>query len=230
MKFFATILISTAHAWWYNGHLIVSRIAYDILQDKSPEVLDKVDSILSVLKKSDPSYTDDEGKYHVVECSTFADKIKELEKHGIEVEILGEQEMEKRGMGSLLGAGQGSVKESKLGIMKWMGGKKDDAPVALCGKGVCFDTGGISLKPGPGMENMRGDMGGAAAVAGTISALAKRKAKANVVGIVGLVENMPDANAQRPGDIVDAVEHVVNLLLLGQQVIQLCLQVRAVGG
>ena len=134
--------------------------------------------------------------------ATFADKIKELEKHGIEVEILGEKEMEKLGMGSLLGVGQGSVKESKLGIMKWMGGKKDDAPVALCGKGVCFDTGGISLKPGPGMENMRGDMGGAAAVTGAMLALAKRKAKANVVGLVGLVENMPDGNAIRPGDIL----------------------------
>ena len=133
---------------------------------------------------------------------TFAKRIKELEKHGLEVEILGEAEMEKLGMGALLGVGQGSVKESKLGIMKWMGGKKDDAPVALCGKGVCFDTGGISLKPGPGMEDMRGDMGGAAAVTGAMLALAKRKAKANVVGLVGLVENMPDGNAIRPGDIL----------------------------
>ncbi|RIJ15631.1 leucyl aminopeptidase [Henriciella mobilis] len=134
--------------------------------------------------------------------ATFAERIKELEKHGIEVEILGEKEMEKLGMGSLLGVGQGSVKESKLGIMKWMGGKKGDDPVALCGKGVCFDTGGISLKPGPGMEDMRGDMGGAAAVTGAMLALAKRKAKANVIGLVGLVENMPDGNAIRPGDIL----------------------------
>ncbi|MEQ8559334.1 MAG: leucyl aminopeptidase [Henriciella sp.] len=134
--------------------------------------------------------------------AAFADRIKELEKHGLEVEILGEKEMEKLGMGSLLGVGQGSVKESKLGIMKWMGGTKDDAPVALVGKGVCFDTGGISLKPGPSMEDMRGDMGGAAAVTGAMLALAKRKAKANVVGLVGLVENMPDGNAIRPGDIL----------------------------
>ncbi len=139
---------------------------------------------------------------NVLYPQTFADRIKELEKHGIEVEILGEKEMEKLGMGALLGVGQGSVKESKLGIMKWMGGKKGEAPVALCGKGVCFDTGGISLKPGPGMEAMRGDMGGAAAVTGTMLALAKRKAKANVVGLVGLVENMPDGNAIRPGDIL----------------------------
>ncbi|WP_300378471.1 leucyl aminopeptidase [Henriciella sp.] len=133
---------------------------------------------------------------------TFADRIKELEKQGLEVEILGEKEMEKLGMGALLGVGQGSVKESKLAIMKWNGGKKGEDPVALCGKGVCFDTGGISLKPGPGMEDMRGDMGGAAAVTGAMLALAKRKAKANVVGLVGLVENMPDGNAIRPGDIL----------------------------
>ncbi|RIJ22216.1 leucyl aminopeptidase [Henriciella barbarensis] len=134
--------------------------------------------------------------------ASFADRIKELEKHGLEVEVLGEKEMEALGMGSLLGVGQGSVKESKLAIMKWMGGQDGDAPVALCGKGVCFDTGGISLKPGPGMEAMRGDMGGAAAVTGAMLALAKRKAKANVVGLVGLVENMPDGNAIRPGDIL----------------------------
>ena len=134
--------------------------------------------------------------------ASFADRIKELEKHGLEVEVLGEKEMEALGMGSLLGVGQGSVKESKLAIMKWMGGKDGDAPVALCGKGVCFDTGGISLKPGPGMEAMRGDMGGAAAVTGAMLSLAKRKAKANVVGLVGLVENMPDGNAIRPGDIL----------------------------
>lgn len=135
--------------------------------------------------------------------ASFAKELKALEKLGIEVEILGEAEMKKLGMGSLLGVGQGSVKESKLAIMRWTGAKdKDDAPVALIGKGVCFDTGGISLKPGPGMEDMRGDMGGAAAVSGTMKALAIRKAKANVVGLVGLVENMPDGDAIRPGDIL----------------------------
>ncbi|MEO0881697.1 MAG: leucyl aminopeptidase [Pseudomonadota bacterium] len=133
---------------------------------------------------------------------TFADELKALEDLGVEVEILGEKEMKKLGMGSLLGVGQGSVKESKLGIMRWKGGKASDKPVALVGKGVCFDTGGISLKPGAGMEDMRGDMGGAAAVAGTMKALATRKAKANVVGLVGLVENMPDGDAIRPGDIL----------------------------
>ena len=134
--------------------------------------------------------------------ASYAEKIETLAQYGLEIEILGEKELKKLGMNSMLGVGQGSVKESKLGIMKWMGGKKDDAPVALVGKGVCFDTGGISLKPGAGMEDMRGDMGGSAAVVGAMLALAKRKAKANVVGLVGLVENMPDGDAIRPGDIL----------------------------
>lgn len=133
---------------------------------------------------------------------SYADKIKELEAFGLEVEILGEKELAALGMHSMLGVGQGSVKESKLGVMKWMGGKQDADPAILVGKGVCFDTGGISLKPGPGMETMRGDMGGSAAVVGAMLALAKRKAKANVIGLVGLVENMPDGNAIRPGDIL----------------------------
>ncbi|MEL6858431.1 MAG: leucyl aminopeptidase [Pseudomonadota bacterium] len=133
---------------------------------------------------------------------SYADKIETLSEYGLEIEVLGEKELSKLGMNSMLGVGQGSVKESKLAIMRWMGGKKDEAPVALVGKGVCFDTGGISLKPGGGMEDMRGDMGGSAAVVGAMLALAKRKAKANVVGLVGLVENMPDGDAIRPGDIL----------------------------
>lgn len=134
--------------------------------------------------------------------ATYAAKLKELEKYGLEVEILGEKELAKLGMKSMLGVGQGSAKESKLGIMKWSGGKDGDDPAILVGKGVTFDTGGISLKPGAGMQDMRGDMGGSAAVAGAMLSLAKRKAKANVVGLVGLVENMPDADAIRPGDIL----------------------------
>lgn len=133
---------------------------------------------------------------------SYAAKIEELAEHGLEIEILGEKDLAKLGMNSMLGVGQGSVKESKLGIMRWNGGTEGEAPVALVGKGVCFDTGGISLKPGAGMEDMRGDMGGSAAVVGAMLALAKRKAKANVVGLVGLVENMPDGDAIRPGDIL----------------------------
>jgi len=132
----------------------------------------------------------------------FADKAKELEKLGCEVEVLTEKEMKKLGMGALLGVAQGSVRPPRLAIMHWKGGKAKEAPVAFIGKGVVFDTGGISIKPGAGMEDMKGDMGGAAAVTGLMHTLAARKAKVNAIGIIGLVENMPDGNAQRPGDIV----------------------------
>ena len=140
---------------------------------------------------------------NVLHPETYADRISELSELGLEIEVLDVAAMTKLGMGSLLGVGQGSVRGSRLVVMKWMGGKdKKATPVAFIGKGVTFDTGGISLKPGPGMQDMKGDMGGSAAVVGAMVALAKRKAKANVVGLVGLVENMPDGNAQRPGDIV----------------------------
>lgn len=108
-------------------------------------------------------------------------------------------------MGALLGVAQGSVRPPRLALMHWKGGKAKEAPVAFIGKGVVFDTGGISIKPSGGMEDMKGDMGGAAAVTGLMKALAGRKAKANVIGIIGLVENMPDGNAQRPGDIVTSM-------------------------
>ncbi|MFZ9395310.1 MAG: leucyl aminopeptidase [Erythrobacter sp.] len=120
---------------------------------------------------------------------------------GAELIVLDEPAMEQLGMGSLLGVGQGSEQPSRLLAIKWMGGDAGKAPVAFVGKGVTFDTGGISLKPGPGMW----DMGGAGAVAGAMLALVKRKAKANVVGVLGLVENMPDGKAQRPGDIVTSM-------------------------
>ncbi len=135
----------------------------------------------------------------------FAAKAEALTKLGVEVEILGEKEMKKLKMSALLGVAQGSVRPPRLAIMRWNGGKKGQAPVAFVGKGVVFDTGGISIKPAAGMEEMKGDMGGAAAVVGAMHAIAGRKAKANVVGVIGLVENMPDGNAQRPGDIVTAM-------------------------
>ena len=133
----------------------------------------------------------------------FARRVKALTSLGLEVEILGEKEMKKLGMGALLGVGQGSIRESQLAVIQWKGAKDPDArPVAFVGKGVCFDTGGISIKPADGMEEMITDMGGAAAVTGAMYALASRKAKVNAVGILGLVENMPDGAAQRPGDVV----------------------------
>ncbi len=118
----------------------------------------------------------------------FAEKAERLKKLGVEVEILGEKEMKKLGMGALLGVAQGSVRPPRLAIMQWNGGSKKDEPIAFIGKGVVFDTGGISLKPGAGMEDMKGDMGGAAAVTGLMHTLAARKAKANVIGVIGLVE------------------------------------------
>ena len=136
---------------------------------------------------------------------SFAAEVKALTKLGVKVEILGEKQMEKLGMGSLLGVGQGSVRESQIAIMRWEGAARSKAPVAFIGKGVTFDTGGISLKPGPGMQDMKWDMGGAGTVAGLMKALAGRKAKVNAVGLLGLVENMPDGNAQRPGDIVTSM-------------------------
>ncbi|WP_192256458.1 leucyl aminopeptidase [Mesorhizobium silamurunense] len=135
----------------------------------------------------------------------FAARAKELEALGVEVEVLTEKEMKKLGMGSLLGVAQGSPRGARMAVMQWRGGKAKDAPIAFIGKGVTFDTGGNSMKPASGMEDMKGDMGGAAAVTGLIHALAARKAKANVVGVIGLVENAVDGHAQRPGDIVTSM-------------------------
>ena len=135
----------------------------------------------------------------------FAKRAKALSKLGVKVEVLSEAQMKKLGMGSLLGVGQGSVQPSQMVVMQWNGAAKSKKPVAFIGKGVCFDTGGISIKPAGGMEDMKGDMGGAAAVTGLMHALASRKAKVNAVGVLGLVENMPDGNAQRPGDIVTSM-------------------------
>jgi leucyl aminopeptidase len=135
----------------------------------------------------------------------FARRARALTKLGVKIEILGEAEMKKLGMGTLLGVGQGSDRESQLLVMRWMHGPKSQKPVALIGKGVCFDTGGISLKPAQGMEDMKWDMGGAGAVTGAMRLLAGRKARANVVGVCALVENMPDGKAQRPGDVVKSM-------------------------
>jgi len=135
----------------------------------------------------------------------FAERAKQLEKLGVEVEILTDKDMKKLKMNALLGVAQGSERPARMVIMRWNGGKKKDAPLAFIGKGVVFDTGGISIKPAGGMEDMKGDMGGAAAVTGLLHAVAARKAKANVIGVIGLVENMPDGAAQRPGDIVTSM-------------------------
>jgi leucyl aminopeptidase len=140
---------------------------------------------------------------NVIHPQGFVERCRPLEQLGVSIEVLDRDEMTELGMGALLGVAQGSIREPKLLVMRWDGTDgAQEKPVALVGKGVTFDTGGISLKPGPGMEDMKFDMGGAAAVAGTMRALAGRKAKAHVVGVCGLVENMPGSNAQRPSDIV----------------------------
>ena len=136
----------------------------------------------------------------------FANRIEGMDELGLKITVLDEDDMQALGMGALLSVGHGSASPSKLAVMEWQGGAKDAAPLALVGKGVVFDTGGISLKPAAGMEDMTMDMGGAGVVCGTLHALARRKAKANVVGLVGLVENMPSDRATRPGDVVTSMK------------------------
>ena len=135
---------------------------------------------------------------------SYAERCETLTEQGLKITVLDEDAMRKEGMDLLLSVGQGSRRASRMVIMEWNGGG-EEAPVALVGKGVCFDTGGISLKPAGGMEDMKWDMGGSAAVVGAMRALAGRKIKRNVVGLVGLVENMPDGEATRPGDVVTSM-------------------------
>jgi len=143
---------------------------------------------------------------NVIYPASFVDRVKaSVEGLGLEITVLGPDEMGKLGMGALLGVAQGSAREGRLLALKWSGKGAGDPDLALVGKGVTFDTGGISLKPGAGMEDMKWDMGGAGAVVGAMKALATRKAKANVIGVCGLVENMPDGNAIRPGDILTSM-------------------------
>jgi leucyl aminopeptidase len=136
----------------------------------------------------------------------LADRAKALDKLGVEVNVLDEKAMGKLGMNALLGVGRGSSRDSRLVTMRWNGARSKRAkPIVIVGKGVCFDSGGISIKPSAGMEDMKGDMGGAACAVGLLHALATRKAKAHVIGVIGLVENMPDGDAIRPGDILTSM-------------------------
>ena len=134
--------------------------------------------------------------------SSFANECKKLEKIGVKVTIYNEKQLQKLGMEALLAVGRGSRKDSQVVVMEWQGGKKESSPIALIGKGVCFDSGGLSLKPAKSMEDMKWDMGGAATVTGVIEAATLSKLKHNLIGVIGLVENMPDGDAQRPGDVV----------------------------
>ena len=141
---------------------------------------------------------------NVLTTRDFAARLEGMRALGLEVEILEEADLAKMGMGALLGVGQGSESPSKIAVLQWKGA--EGAPLALIGKGVVFDTGGISLKPPGGMEDMTMDMGGAGVVAGVMHALARRRAPAHVVGLIGLVENMPSGTAQRPGDVVTSMK------------------------
>jgi leucyl aminopeptidase len=143
---------------------------------------------------------------NIIYPETFVERVvASIKGSGLELEILDRAAIEKLGMGALLGVAQGSIREARLMVLKWNGGGKGGPPTAFVGKGVTFDTGGISIKPAAGMEAMKWDMGGAGAVVGAMKALALRKAKANIVGICGLVENMPSGTAQRPGDVVTSM-------------------------
>ncbi len=143
---------------------------------------------------------------NIIYPESFVERVRQsVEGSGLEIEVLDGAAMAKLGMGALLGVAQGSVRDARLLVLRWNGGSNGGAPIAFVGKGVTFDTGGISIKPAQGMEAMKWDMGGAGAVVGAMKALAARKAKVNVIGVCGLVENMPDGNAQRPGDIVTSM-------------------------
>lgn len=142
---------------------------------------------------------------NVIYPETMAEQAKALASLGLKVEVLDEAKMKALGMNALLGVGQGSIRESQLIIIQWNGGKSDEAPVAIVGKGVTFDTGGISIKPSANMEDMKYDMGGSGVVLGLMKTLALRKAKMNVVGVMGMVENMPSGSAQRPADVVTSM-------------------------
>jgi len=182
---------------------------------------DKKKIFISVSGKNKPSLND-QIKFKAIEDGTFytrdlvsepgnilhpdeyAKRLKSLSKNGLKINIYDEKKLKKLGMNTLLGVGQGSIRGSYLVTMEWKGLKDDSKPLAFVGKGVCFDTGGISLKPAKFMEDMTYDMAGSAVVVGLMKSLAIRKAKINAVGVVGLVENMPGGNAQRPGDIVQS--------------------------
>ncbi|MFI5011661.1 MAG: leucyl aminopeptidase [Hyphomicrobiales bacterium] len=180
-------------------------IALSICSDLLPETarLDAVSAIVSGVNLARDLTNEPPNVLYPAEFARRCEALREL---GVDVEVLDKARLESVGMRTLLAVNQGSAREPRVVIMRWNGAKeKDAAPLAFIGKGVCFDSGGISIKPASSMEDMKGDMGGAAAVTGLMHALAARKAKANAIGAIGLVENMPDGAAQRPGDIVTSL-------------------------
>ncbi|MGH1577073.1 leucyl aminopeptidase [Planktotalea sp.] len=180
--------------------------ALKVMCAKPEEIEAEADTLLAIAEGAHMTRDLTNEPANVLTTTEFADRLKAMESLGLEVEVLEEDELEKLGMGTLLCVGQGSDSPSKVVVMQWKGGEPDAKPLALIGKGVVFDTGGISLKPAGGMEDMTMDMGGAGVVSGVMRSLALRGAKANVVGLVGLVENMPSSNATRPGDVVTSMK------------------------
>ena len=187
--------------------------------DKYKTKKNKKNIAISIIGKNKPTAKDqikfraiEEGSFYtrdlvsepgnVLHPDEYAKRINQLKKYGLKVTVYDEKKLKKLGMNTLLGVGQGSIRGSYLVTMEWNGLKNNSKPVAFVGKGVCFDTGGISLKPAKFMEDMTYDMAGSAVVVGLMKSLALRKAKINAVGVVGLVENMPGGNALRPGDIL----------------------------
>ena len=177
-----------------------------VMVNRADDCRDRINDVLAV--RDGVHFTRDliSEPANVLTTTEFANRLVALGELGVKVQVLDEDELAKLGMNALLAVGQGSASPSKVVVMEWNGGKSGDAPLALVGKGVVFDTGGISLKPALGMEEMTMDMGGAGVVAGAMMALAKRKAAANVVGLIGLVENMPSGTATRPGDVVTSMK------------------------
>ena len=180
--------------------------AVTLQHSKPEEVRAEAETLLAIAEGAHMTRDLTNEPANVLTTTEFANRLKEMEALGLEVEVLDDAALDKLGMRTLLSVGQGSASPSYVVVMQWKGGAKDAAPLALVGKGVVFDTGGISLKPAGGMEDMTMDMGGAGVVAGTMRALARRKAAANVVGLVGLVENMPSSTATRPGDVVRSMK------------------------
>jgi leucyl aminopeptidase len=218
----ATLILAEAHPRAADVAFGAAMRAYDFSAHKTAEkkepgpVTMMVAAPEAVAKAAAPMAAVAEGVFftrdlvnepaNVLTTHDFAARLAAMQELGLDVEILEEEDLTKLGMRALLGVGQGSESPSKVVVMQWHGGKKGDAPFALVGKGVVFDTGGISIKPAGGMEDMTMDMGGAGVVAGVMRTLAMRKAAANVVGLVGIVENMPDGRAQRPGDVVRSMK------------------------
>ena len=203
----------------FVGHFLHGIKLKSYLFEKYKSKKTNKDIVLNIFGKNIPTIND-QAKFNAIEEGTFyardlvsepgnvlhpdeyAKRINSLKKFGLKVNVYDEKKLKKLGMNTLLGVGQGSIRGSYLVTMEWNGLKNKSRPLAFVGKGVCFDTGGISLKPAKFMEDMTYDMAGSAVVVGLMKNLALRKAKVNAVGVVGLVENMPGGNAQRPGDIV----------------------------